>query len=124
MLSSCHPPTSVVLISHNQMKNKLAAGILGNHGALTKPKKKEKKTGMWSLSESVGCSVLEEAKTLNSLPTELFAIPSLGTLVEAGDDMSGILTSGNEVQHVWLIKIVINSFITSLLSSQKLSTRI
>lgn len=37
VLSSCHPPTSVALISHKQMKSKHAAGVLGECGALTDP---------------------------------------------------------------------------------------
>lgn len=44
------PPTHICgFINRKQMKNKRAAGILGNHGALTKPTKRRQRLGVWRL---------------------------------------------------------------------------
>lgn len=44
------PPAHICgFISRKKMKNKHAAGILGNHGGLTTPTRKKKRFGVWRL---------------------------------------------------------------------------
>lgn len=105
VLSSCHPPTHICgFISHRQMKNKHAAGIVGSRGALTKPTRKKKRIGVWRFC--TGCLRITEGKIPNSLSMRHFAKVFGWNIMEGTSETP---LPENEAQHSWLIKIAIHS---------------
>lgn len=108
------PPTHICgFISHKQMRNKRAAGVLGSRGALSKPARKRE-------LERAGPVLVGR---LNTGRAQLLHAPSMGHAVfiagicsgNTREDNSETLQFGNEAQNSRFIKIAIDSFIEQML---------
>lgn len=119
------PPTHICgFISHKQMKNKRAAGILGSHGRPRRNQPGRKRVGAWRLCRWAARMSQKVRSEIHRSGALCFFVTGVFSL-NIGEDISEVFRYVTNARNSQLIKIAVNPLSNKwFLRSQTLSARI